>query len=69
MVEQMRYSMLINELCRCWYMDFVTFGQSQASCFPLFPVFVLRVVLISQNVFKRDNVIVPLPSHTKLTSV
>ncbi len=29
------------KLQRCWQADFVTLGQSQASCFPLFPVFML----------------------------
>ena len=32
----------ISDLWRCWWLDFVTFGQCQAYCFPLFPVFTLR---------------------------
>ncbi len=40
-IKQTRCNVLISELQRCWSADFVTLGQSQASCFPLFPVFML----------------------------
>ncbi len=37
-IKQMRYNTLISEPYRCWEVHFVTFGQIQASRFPLFPV-------------------------------
>ena len=39
--EQIKYGVLIIELLKCWYVDFVTSTQNQANSSPLFPVLML----------------------------
>ena len=50
-IKQTRYIILVAEIYRCLDADFITPGQSQASCFPLFLVYSLSLLRIEKGIY------------------